>query len=241
MAKIFITGSTDGLGFLAAWMLLEAGHDVLLHARSQERADDLKRRLPAAKTVLVADLSDRDATRKLAEELNGHGRMDTVIHNAGVYRADSLTIFMVNVLAPYILTALATKPKRLVYLGSNMHMQGSSEMSAFQDKGVGYSDSKLLVLMLAKAIARKWPDCYVNTVDPGWVPTKMGGPGAPDDLQEGVHTQVWLTSADEASFTGRYLFHMKMAKHSVKADDMVAQEQLLNRCREISGIRFPTE
>jgi NAD(P)-dependent dehydrogenase (short-subunit alcohol dehydrogenase family) len=240
MARVLITGSTDGLGLLAARMLVEAGHDVVLHARNAERAEDAKRLLPQAKAVLIADLSDREATKHLADEVNALGRFDAVIHNAGVYQAPKPAIFAVNVLAPYILTALIARPKRLIYIGSGMHLQGEARLNGLSpDTGVTYSDSKLLVLMLALAAARKWPEVAVNTVDPGWVPTKMGGAGAPDNLDEGARTQVWLASGDDAAFSGRYLHHMQEASHAAKADDEHAQEQLLERCFEISGIRFP--
>ncbi|WP_345986042.1 SDR family NAD(P)-dependent oxidoreductase [Sulfurimonas sp. HSL-1656] len=240
MAKIFITGSSDGLGLIAARMLVEAGHVVVLHARNAERAEDAKRLLPKAKAILIADLYDMEATKRLAEEVNALGRFDAVIHNAGVYQAPKPAIFAVNVLAPYILTALIEPPKRLVYIGSNMHTHGSVDIHALSpETGVTYSDSKLLVLMLAKAVARRWPGIHANTVDPGWVPTKMGGKGAPDDLQEGAKTQVWLASGGDAAVSGRYLFHMKEASYDSKADDEPAQEVLLARCEAISGIRFP--
>ena len=239
MARVFITGSTDGLGLLAARMLVEKGHDVVLHARNAERAQAAKKLLPGAGAVLIADLSDMDATKRLAAEVNRLGPFDAVIHNAGVYRAPKSAIFTVNVLAPYILTALIAKPKRLVYIGSNMHTQGSVDMHALSpETGVTYSDSKLLVLMLALAAARQWPDVCVNTVDPGWVPTKMGGPGASDDLQAGAETQVWLASGDDAAFSGKYLFHMKEASHASAADDKAVQEQLLTRCEAITGVGF---
>lgn len=240
MAKIFITGSSDGLGLLAARMLIEQGYEVILHARNTERAKDVKNLLPKAKTVLIADLSDMEATKQLAKEVNALGRFDAIIHNAGVYQASKPLIFRVNVLAPYILTTLIKRPKRLIYIGSNMHSQGSTDMhSLSMDKGVSYSDSKLLVLMLALAVARRWPDVYVNTVDPGWVPTKMGGSGAPDDLQEGARTQVWLASNKDALFSGKYLFHMKEAPHASSADSQSKQEQLIKHCQAISGINFP--
>ena len=240
MAKVFITGSTDGLGLLAARMLLSEGCDVVLHARNPQRADEAKRLLPEAKAVLMADLADMEATKRLASEVNAMGPFDAIIHNAGVYQAPKPLIFAVNVLAPYLLTALITPPKRLIYLGSNMHLQGNPDISRLcVQQGAGYSDSKLYVLMLALAVARKWPACQVYTVDPGWVPTKMGGPGAPDDLNQGAQTQVWLAHAKEVPPGGSYLFHMKPARRHERADDPSAQEQLLRLCHALSTIPFP--
>lgn len=239
MAKVFITGSTDGLGFLAAKMLLEKGHEVVLHARNVKRAEELKQKLPSAQTVLIADLSDIEETKQLAKEVNALGKFDAIIHNAGVYQASKSLIFSVNVLAPYILTALIEKPKRLIYIGSNMHPQGVLDIENISVKsGVSYSTSKLFILMLAFALKRRWNDVYVNTVDPGWVPTKMGGSGASDDLIEGTKTQVWLASSKEATLSGHYFFHMQKSSHSPKADDENAQEKLLERCKEISGIEL---
>jgi NAD(P)-dependent dehydrogenase (short-subunit alcohol dehydrogenase family) len=115
-----------------------------------------------------------------------------VINNAGVYQLPAKVIFAVNTLAPYILTCLIQKPKRLIYLSSGMHRQGLPNFENFSiDTGrISYSDSKLHVLMLSMAVARKWPNIYSNSIDPGWVPTKMGGRGAPDDLKKGYETQV---------------------------------------------------
>lgn len=125
-----------------------------------------------------------EETKKLTESVNALGVFDAVIHNAGVYRASPKEIFAVNTLAPYILTCLIQKPKRLIYLSSGMHLQGHSKLNVFTNEisRITYSDSKLHVLLLSMAVARKWPGVYSNAVDLGWVPTKMGGNGAPDDL-----------------------------------------------------------
>ncbi len=242
MAKIFITGSTDGIGFLAAEKLLKEGHEVVLHARNAERAEHVLGKLPTAKTVLVADLSSLEETKRLATEVNALGRFDTVIHNAGVYRVPKREIFAINTLAPYILTCLIERPKRIIYIGSGMHLQGDATLKNLSiDTGASYSDSKLHVLMLSMAAARKWPEVYINTVDPGWVPTKMGGSTAPDDLQKGAETQAWLAVSDDADakVSGRYFFQQKEAHYCSKAADVSLQERLLALCEEISGVCFP--
>ena len=243
MARIFITGSADGLGQSAANALIKQGHKVVLHARNKERGVDAIKKNPEAETALVADLSNIKETMNLAHEVNELGSFDAVIHNAGVYRSSSKDIFAVNTIAPYILTCLIKKPKRLIYLSSGMHLQGHSKLDHFKNgiDRLTYSDSKLHVVMLSMAVARKWKEVYSNAVDPGWVPTKMGGRGAPDNLQKGYETQVWLaTSSDEkANVTGHYFFHQQQRHHNIEADDISLQEKFLNVCGEITGVSFP--
>jgi NAD(P)-dependent dehydrogenase (short-subunit alcohol dehydrogenase family) len=243
MARIFITGSADGLGNLAAKSLLELGHQVVLHARNFERGHEAIKKTPGAVSVLIGDLSNIEETKRLAHSVNALGTFDVVIHNAGVYRASAKEIFAVNILAPYVLTCLIQKPKRLVYLSSGMHLQGHSKPDNLKEdiSRITYSDSKLYVLMLSMAVARKWPDVTSNAVDPGWVPTKMGGEGAPDDLQKGYATQVWLAVSEDpqAKLTGRYFFHQKETGHNPQADDTILQDRFLDVCKEIVGTSFP--
>ena len=243
MARIFITGSADGLGQLAAKALIAQGHEVVLHARNEKRGQDALEKVPGAAEVLIADLSSIDETNQLADKVNDLGQFDAVIHNAGVYIAPAVEIFNVNTLAPYVLTCLIQTPKRLIYLSSGMHLQGRSKLESFTNdiRRITYSDSKLHVLMLCKAVARRWPQVYANAVDPGWVPTKMGGRGAPDDLQKGYETQVWLavSNDDKARVSGRYFHHRKEARHNPEAGDVQLQERLLSLCKEITGVSFP--
>jgi NAD(P)-dependent dehydrogenase (short-subunit alcohol dehydrogenase family) len=165
-----------------------------------------------------------------------------VIHNAGVYQAAAEEILTVNTLAPYILTCLIERPRRLIYLSSGMHLGGSAKLESLDTSvsRVTYSDSKLHVLMLCMAVARKWPEVYANAVDPGWVPTKMGGPGAPDDLTKGYETQVWLavSNDEKARVSGLYFHHKKETGHNPEADDVQLQDRFLNLCREITGVSF---
>ena len=243
MARVFITGSSDGLGQLAARQLIEEGHHVVIHARNAERERYARDKVPGAENVLLGDLSSIEETQKLAADVNALGHFDAIIHNAGVYMVSKRLTFAVNSVAPYVLTCLINKPKRLVYLSSGMNLQGDPNLRNISwDTGVSYSDSKLHVVILSMAVARKWPDVYSNAVDPGWVPTKMGGRNAPDDLQKGIETQVWLAVSDDdqAKVSGRY-FHHKREKHYLSvADDLTTQEKFLSMCEHISGIRFPS-
>ena len=256
MASVFITGSADGLGALAARQLTAAGHEVVLHARNPERAQEAMEAVPDAAAALYGDLSSISELGALAEQANARERFDAVIHNAGVgYRearrietVDGLSrLFAVNVLAPYLLTALMARPARLVYLSSGMHRGGDPSLADLQWRerrwqgAQAYSDSKLLDLVLALAVARHWPDVYSNAVDPGWVPTKMGGAGAPDDLEAGGQTQAWLaTSSDPAALvSGRLFYHRAPRDHHPAADDPAVQDALLDACAELTGVSLP--
>jgi NAD(P)-dependent dehydrogenase (short-subunit alcohol dehydrogenase family) len=254
MARVFITGSADGLGLLAARSLVDLGHRVVLHGRDEARGKQALEKVPGAEDVLTADLSSIDATTALAEKINASGPFDVVIHNAGVYRVsrndvttDGLPVlFAVNSLAPYILTCLIHKPERLIYLSSGMHLQGNPELDniprATQDgkKYVSYSDTKLHDVILSMAVSRLWQDVYANAVNPGWVPTKMGGTGAPDSLEKGFETQVWLAVSDdpEARVSGAYFHHKKKARYLPAAGHAVVQEKFFDLCEKITGIAF---
>jgi NAD(P)-dependent dehydrogenase (short-subunit alcohol dehydrogenase family) len=243
MARIFITGSADGLGQLAAKALIAQGHEVVLHARNEKRGQDALDKVPGAGDVITADLASIEETKQLAAKVNDLGKFDAVIHNAGVYEASAEDIFTVNTLAPYILTCLIQRPERLIYLSSGMHQQGQSKLETFKTdiSRITYSDSKLHVLMLCKAVARRWAQVYANAVDPGWVPTKMGGQGATDDLQKGYETQVWLALSNEkrAQVSGRYFHHQEESSPNPEADDVSLQERFLDLCQEITGVSIP--
>jgi NAD(P)-dependent dehydrogenase (short-subunit alcohol dehydrogenase family) len=243
MARILITGAADGLGQLSAKSLADQGHQVVLHVRNAERGRYAKQHVPTAEHIITGDLSAIDETKHVAYQANALGRFDAVIHNAGVYQAPPEDIFSVNIIAPYILTCLIHKPKRLIYLSSSMHLQGRADLEHFTKdiSRISYSDSKLYVLMLCMAVARTWPDVYANAVDPGWVPTKMGGHDAPDDLQKGYETQTWLAVSNDsrAKGSGRYFHHLTERRYNSQASDVILQERFLSLCRDITGIPFP--
>lgn len=245
MARIFITGSADGLGQMAAKLLISQGHQVVLHARNAERRRQAFDKVPSAENVLIADLSSIEETKKLALEVNAMGSFDAIIHNAGVYNVSNRLIFSVNSIAPYILTCLIQWPKRLIYLSSGMHLQGNPKLDITSNDldRFSYSDSKLHDLILSMAVARKWPEVYSNAVDPGWVPTKMGGPGAPDSLEKGYQTQAWLavSNDDETKVSGRYFYHKKEKHYLPEAADTKLQEKFLALCEQISGVHFPAD
>ncbi|MGY1845174.1 SDR family NAD(P)-dependent oxidoreductase [Modestobacter sp. SYSU DS0875] len=253
MSRVLITGSTDGLGLMAGQLLAAQGHGVTLHARNESRAADARAALPAAEAVVVGDLSTLAGMRSVADQA---GRYDAVVHNAAVgYREprrieteDGLAhVFAVNVLAPYLLTALMPRPDRLVYLGSGMARGGTPALDDLQwtrrrwNGSQAYADSKLWDVVLAFAVARRWPDVASNAVEPGWVPTKMGGAGAPDDLSQGPVTQAWLAAGDdaEARTSGGYWYHQRRREAHPAAADIAVQDGLLTACAELTGVPLP--
>jgi len=258
MARIFVTGSADGLGQLAATRLVALGHEVVLHGRNRDRAEQALRAVPGARTALVGDLASIEETRELAAQANAAGPFHTVIHNAGVYRPGAASrqtvdglddVFAINTLAPYLLTALIERPRRLIYLTSGLHQGGDSDLRDLQwrqrrfNGSQAYANSKLFDVVLAFAVARLWPHVLSNAVDPGWAPTKMGGASAPGDLEQGVATQVWLAVSEDpgAKVSGRYFYRKRTQRAHAATSDVTVQDAFLAACEQLTGIRLPTE
>jgi NAD(P)-dependent dehydrogenase (short-subunit alcohol dehydrogenase family) len=256
MSRVLITGSSDGLGLLAARHLLAAGHEVVLHARNPARASETRAAAPGALDVVVGDLSSIAETRGVAAQAEPLGPFGAIIHNAGVgdrerriETVDGLEhVFAINVLAPYLLTALITQPKRLVYLSSGMHLYGDQDLADLQWKrrpwngSRAYSDSKLFDVVMAFALARRWPEVKSNAVNPGWVATKMGGRDAPDDLDLGADTQAWLavTGDPGAMVSGEYLWHRQRQESHPAASDETVQDGLLRACEALTNTAMPS-
>ncbi|WP_088345018.1 MULTISPECIES: SDR family NAD(P)-dependent oxidoreductase [Rhodomicrobium] len=256
MSRVFITGSSEGLGLKAGQLMAEQGHRIVLHARNAARAQDARRALPAAEAVVEGDVSTISGARRVAEQANGLGRFDAVIHNAGIgYREprrieteDGLPhVFAINVMAPYLLTALMERPDRLVYLSSGMHHHAGANLDdalwvkRSWEGSTAYAESKLYDVLLAFAVARLWPGILSNALEPGWVPTRMGGAGAPDDIDQAHLTQAWLAVSEDAGarVSGRYFYHLRRRAPNPQALDPALQDELLSLCRALSGVALP--
>jgi NAD(P)-dependent dehydrogenase (short-subunit alcohol dehydrogenase family) len=234
---------------------MDEGHEVVLHARSTKRALALADVRPRSAGLVIGDLSSASETRSIAEQVNKIGRMDAVIHNAGVYQVPErghtpeghATVLAVNTLAPYILTALIERPSRLIYLSSGMHRGASDSLRDIDwverrwNTTTAYSESKLYLTALALAVARRWHGVFSNAVDPGWVPTRMGGANAPDDLTMGHLTQTWLAVSDdpEAQVSGGYWYHRKQQKPAAEALDADFQDRVVSKLGQLTGVSLP--
>jgi len=255
LARILITGSTDGLGLANARTLIGQGHDVVLHARTQARASALADVADRSAGVVLGDLSSQAETRALADQVNRIGRMNAVIHNAGVYTTPTQAAtpeghartLAVNVLAPYLLTASLQRPDRLVFVSSGMHRSAEGSLDDFDwtarrwSAVQAYCESKLYLTALSAAVARRWPGALSNAVDPGWVPTRMGGPAASDDLELGHQTQSWLAVSDDpdALVSGRYWHHKRPMRPAPQVTDDAFHERLLSKLVELTSVTLP--
>jgi NAD(P)-dependent dehydrogenase (short-subunit alcohol dehydrogenase family) len=204
---------------------------------------------------VIGDLRSAAETRSIAEQLNAIGRMDAVIHNAGIYGERSrgstpeghAATLAVNTLAPYVLTALIERPDRLVYLSSSLHHGGEGPLHDIDwtrrrwDSARAYAESKLYVVALAFAVARRWPEVRSNAVDPGWARTRMGGPSAPVDVDTGQRTQSWLATSSEpaALVSGSYWHRMRQEQPAGEAMDVAFQDELISQLAELTGVVLP--
>jgi NAD(P)-dependent dehydrogenase (short-subunit alcohol dehydrogenase family) len=257
MARVLVTGSSDGIGLMAGRLLLQEGHEVTFHARNEQRAADLRRAIPGGvPAVVIGDMASLEQTRSVAEQANRIRRHDAIIHNAGIgFRRPArqssedgheLT-FPINVLAAYVLTALVNRPGRLMYLSSGMHRGGRPSLDDVEwtrrrwNGAQAYSDTKLFDVVLAFGMARRWPDLLSNAVEPGWVATKMGGPGAPDDLEAAPVTQCWLAVSEDrdAKTTGSYWYHRRRQDAHPAASSPRFQDELIDCCALLSGVSLP--
>jgi NAD(P)-dependent dehydrogenase (short-subunit alcohol dehydrogenase family) len=202
--------------------------------------------------VVIGDLASAAQTRDLADQVNRIGRMDAVIHNAGVYLEPSRAAtaeghartLAVNTLAPYLLTALIGRPARLIYLSSGLHHAGAGPGGDIDwtrrpwDAARAYAESKLQVTALALTVARAWPQVLSNAVDPGWVPTKMGGAAATGDLQLGYLTQTWLAASNDpaATVSGGYWYHRQRQQPASQARDPAFQDRLMDQLAALTGV-----
>lgn len=256
IARVFITGSADGIGQAAAKLLCERGHKVTLHARNADRALQAKKAMPNVEDVLVGDISTIAGAKDLAAKANAAGPWDAVVHNAGLGPSNGpyktldgfQSTFAVNSLAPYILTCLMDKPKRLLYITSELHSSGDDSLDdiAWVKRSwsplQAYSDSKLQNVMLANAVARAWPDVQSCSHDPGWVQTKLGGYGAPGTTSAPAKAIAAFAIGESGIVAKKSAVHFDpQGAKSPHGGSMEIgkQDRFVSLCKQLSGIKMP--
>lgn len=261
MTTVCITGSTDGIGRATAALLAErAGpSDVLLvHARSQQRGApvvaDLARRSAGSVRLVTGDLAASGQVRELAAQLAEAGPLGALVHNAGVcvrgetprVTADGLeTTFVVNVLAPHLLTLLLRQQLtggRVVWLGSGMARSGRVDPDRLgaltTDAGRAYADSKAADVALALGWARRLAGDGTASIalDPGWVPTKLASAGAPGDVADSAAALArCVTDPEIAERTGTYWKGRRTISVPPALTDADLQDRLLAACDDLAS------
>lgn len=190
MAKhILITGSTDGIGKLAAIKLAQEGHNIYVHGRKTEKLNAVIaeiKSLSANENIkgFTADFSDLSAVKQMASAVNSEmPQIDVLINNAGVFKSanalnkDGLDLrYVVNYLAPYVLTnALLSLVKkgnepRIINLSSAAQSPVSLEVlsgKSSQSENATYAQSKLALTMWSFDLAKREKDLAVIAVNPG--------------------------------------------------------------------------
>lgn len=243
----FVSGSTQGIGLRTVQGLIANGHKVVAHARTKERAEEAKKDLEGVHHIVVGDLNDQAQVRDIASELNEIGTFETIVHNAGVgYQEKSrgdgeiAKTLQVNVLAPYMLTALTNRAQKYIWLSRHQYTQAKVDLSDINwtkrkwNGQTAYIESKVYDAALGLALANMWPDVYSNIVDPGWVPTRMGGKKATDDIEKSAETQVWLADK-ECSPTGGFFMHKELQQLGNNIRHPGFHTDLIRACEELTG------
>ncbi|GGM30330.1 SDR family NAD(P)-dependent oxidoreductase [Dactylosporangium sucinum] len=240
MSLVLVTGSSDGIGAEIAAELTRRGHHVVRHGRHRP---DLHGEF------VVGDFASLASTRAMALSLP---ELDVVIHNAGwAPRGDRRPVtadgieetFQVNVVAPYLLTALAPPSARLVFVSSDAIARAKLDVDDLQlsqswTAGAAYANAKLALTALAFAVARRRPDLRCNAVHPGWIRTKMSDYSAPFGVARGAETPVWLATSFQpaAVVTGAFFHDRREVRLNPQADDRSVQSAVLAHCAALTGV-----
>ena len=244
MARIFITGSSSGLGLIAGRQLAERGHRVVLHARDAAKAEAARGGLPQVEGIVEGDLETLAGMRAVAEQVNALGRLDAVIHNAGVGErgTDRLTadgvpmVFAVNVLAPHVPDGVdrATRPARLSQLQHALGGPACASRGALAGRTLGRADLLLAVRSWLRRLPLRrdsGPRCartrWIRAgCRRGWAAPPLRRPG------EGARTQGWLAEGTEpeALVTGQYLHHRRITRPDPATWEASVHEEILSLC-----------
>ncbi len=212
-----ITGANRGIGFEAAKQLLARGYAVILSGRDERAVAEAAAQVGAV--PLVLDVTrDEDARRAVAFVKERFGRLDALINNAGVLLDEGVSglevpietvqkTFEVNVYGALRLSQAFAPMMVAQRYGRIVNV--SSIMGSLTHAGPGYlayRSSKAALNMVTRVLAAelKGTGVLVNSVHPGWVRTRMGGPAAPLAPEEGAKALVWAATLPEGGPTGGF-------------------------------------
>ena len=214
-----VTGSSRGIGFEVARELAALGFRVIVTSRIERSALAAAARIGDSATPHVLDTSDPSSIGALAGWLaDDAGRLDVLVNNAAILTDEGGSILTTdaetfektmrtNALGPLrmtqaVLPLLRQSPApRIVNVSS-----GAGQLSSMSAYAPAYSISKAALNAITIFMAAALPKARVNCVDPGWVRTDMGGPGAPRSVEQGADTIVWLATLPAGGPTGGF-FH----------------------------------
>ena len=128
-----------------------------------------------------------------------------------------------------------------MHYGAGSHLEDMLWEKRRWNGSQAYAETKFQDVLLAFPAARLFSGVKSNALEPGWVPTKMGGAYAPDDIYKGHPTQFLLATSDEpaATISGRYFFHQKLRDPDPITKDVDRQCLLLELCHKVSGAALP--
>ena len=214
-----ITGANRGIGYAIAQGLLEANFRVIIGSRSFEKGKTAAKKLNSnLVSVVEIDIADDDSIDRAFKEVSDKiSSLDVLINNAGIFPDNGFNIltierdlliktFNVNTFGAIRVTQkflpLLEKANAARIINYSSGYGQLAELSA----GVpSYCLSKLAVngttIMLADALHSK--NISVNSVDPGWVSSDMGGENAPRTVEKGADTAVWLATAESIKDSGK--------------------------------------
>jgi len=217
-----VTGGNRGIGMEVCRQLAALGISVIMGSRDQEKGVAAAKQLAAGGLVTEVRQLDVASVQSIRECMNwvrrDIGRLDILVNNAGIMLEEDeddpleeLEIvrdtMQTNVYGPFLLSRLAVPIMKSRRYGRIVNL--SSGMGSLAEMGAGYfayrlSKAGINVLTRVVAAETEGMGILVNSVDPGWVQTGMGGRSATRTVEKGAETVVWLATLPDSGPTGTF-------------------------------------